>query len=106
MNMLTKTVVSQLQKHIAAGNDRLPIIFSALGDSGRLRVFKLLMKQRGICVGEVASILELSAPAASQQLRILETAGLLEREREGKTVCYHIKKEDPCVKLLIKMLQT
>lgn len=78
--------------------------FSALAEPGRLKIFKLLMKRRDICVSEVAEIMKISVPAASRQLKILETAGLVRRVRNGQMICYVINQSEPIVKAIKKFL--
>ncbi len=100
--MLTKTKVKEIQRTITEEDGRLPMVFSALSDPGRFRIFGLLTKQKDICVTDVASIFGISVPAASQQLRVLEMCGLVRKERMGQMICYEIKRDDPLVKSLMK----
>jgi len=87
------------------GDDaQLPVIFNALGDATRLRIFRILLRQPGICVSEIATELGVSVPAASYQLKMLETAGFVRRERQGQKVCYVVRREDPLVKQILRLL--
>lgn len=79
-------------------------MFNALSDRCRFTIFKALLAHEGICVTEVAGILDVSVPAASQQLKIMEQAGLITRERDGQKICYCINKKDVTVKSLITLL--
>lgn len=79
-------------------------IFDALADPGRLKIFKLLINKRDVCVSDVAEIMKISVPAASRQLKILETAGLARRIRNGQMICYVINQSDPIVKAIKKFL--
>lgn len=83
----------------------LPNVFNALGDSGRYKVFILFMEREGLCVSDVANILGVSVPAASQQLRIMEKGGLVERVRDGQKICYCLKKKNQYVVQLMKMVK-
>jgi len=103
--MLNSSQVTKIKKSIGGKDgDQLPLMFSALGDLGRFRVFALLTEHEDICVTDIANILGISVPAASQQLKILEMSGLVRRERSGQIICYHLKKDNPVVKLIIKIL--
>lgn len=103
--MLTKQKVLKIQKVLEKGLDeRMPLIFSALGDPGRYKIFKLLTKKQDVCVTDVASILGISVPAASQQLKILERTGLVRKIRDGQVICYVVKKDDPVIESIIKVL--
>ena len=105
--MLNSAQVTKIKKSIGGDkSEQLPFMFSALGDAGRFRVFTLLTEHKDICVTDIANVLGISVPAASQQLKILEMSGLVRRERSGQIICYHLKNDNPVVKLIIKMLQT
>ncbi|MFD0958924.1 ArsR/SmtB family transcription factor [Paenibacillus chungangensis] len=58
--------------------DTLSLIFAALADPTRRNILTTL-SQRAATVGEVAEQFEISAPAISQHLKVLERAGLIER---------------------------
>jgi ArsR family transcriptional regulator len=64
--------------------------FKALGDESRLKMIYLLEK-RDMCVCELVASLELSQPTTSHHLKILETAGLIERKKKGKWAFYGIR---------------
>jgi DNA-binding transcriptional ArsR family regulator len=79
---LTVTTASRRATRRSA-EDRLDAIFAALSDSTRRRVLKRLARGPAT-VGELAQPLEISLPAVSRHLKVLETAGLLERTIEGR----------------------
>lgn len=64
-------------------------LFSALGDSTRLKMLKLVGDEE-LCSCEVMAALELTQPTTSHHLGILERAGLLSSRRNGKWVFYRI----------------
>ena len=68
---------------------RLEAFFSALGDTTRLRILKL-MNNEELCSCEVMAALELTQPTTSHHLGILERACLLRSRRKGKWVFYRI----------------
>jgi DNA-binding transcriptional ArsR family regulator len=61
-----------------AAKDSLNLIFAALADPTRRNILTRL-SQRPATVGEIAEPFEISAPAISQHLNVLERAGLIER---------------------------
>lgn len=63
--------------------------FSALGDTTRLKILKLMAGEE-LCSCEVMAALELTQPTTSHHLGILERAGLLSSRRTGKWVFYRI----------------
>lgn len=96
--MLTKEEVQGVRAKIPEGGDRLALILEALGDPGRIRIFRLLMERHDLCVSDVSSVLGGTVSAASQQLRILERVGLVRRDRMGQMICYELRDDDPCVR--------
>ena len=69
----------------------LDLVFSALADATRRSILKRL-RDREATVSELAEPLEMSLPAVSKHLRVLEDAGLLERRIEGRS---HFLKVNP-----------
>lgn len=101
--MLSKDDVRMLRSEVERDED-LPQLFNALSDVGRLRIFRLLMRNEDLCVTDIANILKTSVPAASQQLKVLELSGLVRREREGQMICYRVKTGDPLVKAVMRLV--
>jgi ArsR family transcriptional regulator len=68
-------------------------LFSALADPTRLRLLKLLCRQRdpdALCVNALAALLGVSQPAVSQHLRVLKSMGLVKGERRGYHMHYSV----------------
>lgn len=65
-------------------------IFKALSDETRLTILGLVFRHGQLCVCEVEQILGITQSKASRHLRYLRDAGLLEDEREGLIVNYHL----------------
>ncbi|MFQ5936135.1 MAG: ArsR/SmtB family transcription factor [Acidiferrobacterales bacterium] len=70
---------------------RLDHVFHALSDPTRRRLLRALSK-RERTVGELAAPFDMSLPAVSKHLKILEAAGLMTRRVEGRT---HYCRLDP-----------
>jgi len=102
--MLKETELQKLRKSFVEVKDRMAFVFEALGDSTRLKIFRLLSQKKGLCVTDVANICGISVPAASYQLKILEIVELVQREREGKMICYELREEDPMVKKIMMII--
>jgi len=63
--------------------DALSLTFSALADPTRRAILDRL--RRGVAtVGELAEPFSVSLPAISRHLKVLETAGLIRREKEAQ----------------------
>lgn len=61
----------------------------ALADGNRLRILRLLI-ERPRCVCELQAALGITQPSVSKQLRILEEAGLVDKNRQGQFIDYHL----------------
>ncbi len=62
----------------------LPQTFAALGDPTRLAILSQLATRGDLTVQEIAAPFEMSLAAVSQHLKVLETAGLIARGRDGQ----------------------
>jgi DNA-binding transcriptional ArsR family regulator len=68
-------------KYVEAAS--LDAIFAALSDPIRRRILDLLAHAES-CVTDLAKPFSVSLPAVSKHLRVLENAGLIKRERDGR----------------------
>ena len=66
----------------------LDAVFSALADPTRRGIIERLLAQGETTVGDIAAPFQISGPAISRHLRVLEEAGLIERriERQWRMV--------------------
>lgn len=67
-------------------------VFESLSSAVRRQMLSHLGKG-SMTAGEIASRFEISKPAVSQHLTILETAGLVAREKRGQFVHYELVPE-------------
>jgi DNA-binding transcriptional ArsR family regulator len=74
-------ILNQMVKHTEPA--ALDSVFAALSDPTRRRILNLLARAE-FCVTEVAKSFSVSLPAISKHLRVLEKAGLIRRERDGR----------------------
>ncbi|HEX9143559.1 MAG TPA: metalloregulator ArsR/SmtB family transcription factor [Candidatus Binatia bacterium] len=72
--------------------DALTPVFAALADPTRRAILERLASG-DLCVTELAEPFEISLPAISKHLRVLENAGLLGREKEGRVYHCRLKAE-------------
>ncbi|MBI1804944.1 MAG: winged helix-turn-helix transcriptional regulator [Ignavibacteriae bacterium] len=70
-------------------NDTLDAVFSALADPTRRAILEALSEGHAQ-VSELAEPFEMSLPAISKHLRVLEEAGLIVRERDGRFHRMHL----------------
>ena len=64
-----------------------------LGDKTRLTMMALL-RERTLCVCDIVDLLETSQPNASQHLRKLKAAGLVNETRKGQWIYYSLNLAD------------
>lgn len=103
--MLNKKQTADIKAELASEGAAFPLAFQALGDPRRFKIFKVLMQYHDICVTDIANIFGITLSAASQQLRVLERLGLVQKMRMGQMVCYEINVENPITKQLSKLLK-
>ncbi|RDE11367.1 MAG: transcriptional regulator [Candidatus Thorarchaeota archaeon] len=70
-------------------------IFKALADPTRLRVVSALVKERSVCVSDIAELLGMSVSRVSHHLSILDKLGFTRHKQDGKQVFYTIS--DDCI---------
>jgi DNA-binding transcriptional ArsR family regulator len=67
-------------------------VFHAIADDRRREIL-MLLRDRELSVGEVASGFEVTQPAISQHLKVLKNAGLVRERREGTRHIYSARPE-------------
>jgi len=102
--MLNDVEIKKLQEGLSS-EDNFSLIFGTLGDPGRFQMFKLLTEQDDLCVTDFANVFNISVPAASRQLKILEIMNLVKRERMGQMICYCLRADNPIVEKIIKIIK-
>lgn len=103
--MLEPREIQKLRSLLTREDDRLPIVFGALGDPRRCQIFRSFLKRPRLCVSDVARTHKISMSLASQHLKILEVTGLILREREGRRVYFRPNEKDELVRSIIKSVQ-
>jgi ArsR family transcriptional regulator len=80
-------------------------VMKALSDPNRVRVLKLLQEGE-LCVCEIQNVLNLAQSTVSKHMKILEDAGLVNREREGTWILYSLADgdESPYAKAMLAEL--
>jgi DNA-binding transcriptional ArsR family regulator len=71
----------------------LDSIFAALSDATRRGILARLARQGETSVGQLAAPYEMSLPAVSKHLRVLEQAGLLARQKDGRVYRCRLRAE-------------
>jgi ArsR family transcriptional regulator len=96
--MLSPIERDRLEEHINGMDvSRVTTCFDALSEPNRCLIFRALLKDNAVGVGDMARIVGISDPLASQHLKTLREAGLVLREKEGKYVYYRVNNGNPMV---------
>ena len=77
----------------------------AFADINRLRILKLLEKNKKMCVCELAFVLGITQPSVSKHLKKLLGAGLIESEQDGFWTNYFIKPDNQYGRILLNNLR-
>ena len=79
--------------------------FKILSDPTRFKILCSLVKnKKGLCVYELADMVNISHSAASHQLSKLEAHGVVDSFKEGQNVCYSLK-DNTLVQNLIRVMK-
>jgi len=69
--------------------------FKSISDETRFRILMMIWQEKSLCVCELTTALNGSQPKISRHLAQLKQNGLLEDERQGQWIFYHISKNLP-----------
>ena len=83
MVYFTNWLINQQVKYKTMTTDNLSLIFAALADPTRRAILARLASGE-MTVTELAEPFDMSLPAISKHLKVLERAGLIERRREAQ----------------------
>lgn len=70
-------------------------LFKVLSDPLRLRILMLIEDEQALTVGDLVDVLGVSQPKVSRHLALLRDGGVLETQREGQWIFYHLAKQLP-----------
>lgn len=96
--------IQHIQSTLCRTDDTFWQLFKALGDCARYRMVKVMMRYRKMSVTDLAQIVGISVPAASQHLRVLEKTGLVGQKRAGKAKFYELIEDDRYVARVIDLI--
>ena len=87
------------------GIDEQAALFGVLADPTRLKLLRLLARQRepnALCVNALAGLLRVTQSAISQHLRVLKAIRLVKGERRGYHIHYFVNRDvlEKCRKLV------
>jgi DNA-binding transcriptional ArsR family regulator len=74
--------------------DEYEAVFSALAHPARRRILLTLNFEGGsMTAGEIAEMFEHAWPTTTRHIQVLEAAGLLRQDRQGRNRVYHIDRK-------------
>jgi DNA-binding transcriptional ArsR family regulator len=82
--ILTLPFVAWIINELVNNQARTSAVFAALADPTRRRILRKLSVSEPSTVTDLAQPFRISPPAISRHLRVLERAGLIKRQREGR----------------------
>lgn len=103
--MLNKEQVKNNRKIFSESDKNMAYAFKVLGDLNRYRIFRVLAEQPKISVSDLALILDISLPLASQHLKTLTNANLLQKERIGKKIFPKLEEDNLFVQAIVKTVE-
>jgi len=71
-----------------AAEEELASLAKALGHPARVRILRILARQKECICGDIVDEFELAQSTVSQHLKILKDAGLIRGEVDGPRICY------------------
>lgn len=80
---------------------QLAELFRLLGDPTRTRILYALLEAGELCVCDVAATVGASETAVSHALRLLRTAGVVRKRRDGRMIYYRL--DDAHVRMLLDL---
>lgn len=102
---LSKQEILKNRKILGETDRSIAAIFKVLSDVNRYRIFRVLVEQPKLSVSTIAQILDISLPLASQHIKILVQANLLQKVRDGKKVFPKLKQDNPFVPAILKTIK-
>lgn len=103
--MLSEKEIQKNLKILSDTDRRMAATFKVLSDVNRYRIFRILVEQPKLSVSVIAKILGISLPLASQHLKILVQANLIQKVRDGKKVFPTIEQSNPFVPAILKTIK-
>lgn len=102
--MLDKRSVNKIRKLNSDGDHTTVLVFKALSDVNRYRIFHILAEHPKISVSNIAQILNISTSLASIHLKVLFQAKLLSKEKVGKNVYSKLNTKNPVVRMIVQVI--
>lgn len=103
--MLTAKEIQGNRKLFHGNDAQIVSMFKALNEINRYRILCILTKNPNLSVSDVAEILDISLPLASQHIKVLTQSNLLQKNREGRRVFTKLNQSNPFVKVIVRAIE-
>jgi DNA-binding transcriptional ArsR family regulator len=103
--MLSTSEIQKNREILNETDKSMVATFKVLSDLNRYRIFRILAEQPKLTVSAIATILNISLPLTSQHIKILESANIIQKERDGKKVFPKLYDSNPFVQAIVKTIQ-
>ncbi|MBP9761020.1 MAG: winged helix-turn-helix transcriptional regulator [Candidatus Magasanikbacteria bacterium] len=103
--VLSPQEIQKKQQLLSETDTHMAAAFKVLSDVNRYRIFRILADQPQISISNIAQILNISLPLASQHIKILTQANILKKERKGKKIFPKLAYENPLVPAVVQTIQ-
>ena len=80
-------------------------IMQLLGEQTRYKMLKIMLREKNMCVSDIASRLDVSVSAISQHFRSFEMTGLVDKKRDGQRVCYSLDSNNDLMSALTRIIK-
>ncbi len=103
--MLSEKEILRNRRIFNETDESMAAAFKVLSDVNRYRIFRLLAQQPKLSVSNIAKILNISLPLASQHIKALTQMNLLQKKKEGKKVFPKLEESNPFVQAIVATIQ-
>ncbi|HBU28072.1 TPA: hypothetical protein DEB00_03085 [Candidatus Uhrbacteria bacterium] len=103
--MLTAKELRDNRRLFNGNSTQIVSMFKALNEINRYHILCILTKNPNLSVGDIAQILDISLPLASQHIKVLTQSNLLQKKREGKRVFTKLDQTNPFVKAIVRAIE-
>lgn len=79
--------------HFTKEQNETAMLFKALGHPARVAIIEYLLRVKACICGDIVNELPLAQPTISQHLKELKSAGIIQGNIEGTSICYCLNEE-------------
>ncbi len=102
--MLTTQEIQKVRQYLGQDDHGLAEVFSVLSEPNRCKMFRSIAKSQELSVSDVATILHISLPLASQHLKLMHRSDLLIKVKHGRTTVYSLNNDNTIVRSILNAI--